>query len=109
MTERTVLNTDMDKAICELADAVAYHQQAVTRTRQAQQAETTAMNRLNNAQKAIDKIVEALRQMCPGDSDWRRKSYAVRDPLPSVNPILQPSALPINAPPTWAERASDCA
>lgn len=57
----------------ELKDAVAAHTEAAGATGIARRAETAALNRLNEAQKAFDARVAELRAAAPWDSDWGNK------------------------------------
>lgn len=57
----------------ELKDAQAAHAEAVSATGVARRAETNALNRLNQAQKAFDERVLTLRASASADSDWGNK------------------------------------
>lgn len=56
---------------------------AVKALAQAQQSETSARNRVNNAQKAIDAAITEMRKEAPSDSDWgnMKKNYEPADDL----------------------------
>lgn len=67
-----MMNDDISKAFKELADAAERYNECSQQVSFARSAETTALNRLNNAQKALDELVASLRKAAPRDSDWRR-------------------------------------
>ena len=46
-------------------------------SRAASRAETAALNNLNNAQKAFDKVVDAIREDSAQQSEWNRKRNEV--------------------------------
>ena len=53
----------------ELANATVGYKEAARQAREASTRETTMRNRLNDAQKAFDKHVDALRKEAPA-GDW---------------------------------------
>ena len=70
---------DLREAKAELESTMTAHQTAARALGDAQRDETSARNRLNNAQKAFDAAVEAIRKDAPRDSDWhsaRQRSAA---------------------------------
>lgn len=68
------INSEMDAAIVELAIAGDVLEIASTRVQQARQAETSAINRVNNAQKRIDELVTCIKNSAPRNTDWRSKT-----------------------------------
>jgi hypothetical protein len=56
----------------EVAAAGEEYAACVEQTATARIAETTALNRLNEAQRQLDKIVAQMRKEAPRDSDWKR-------------------------------------
>lgn len=68
------INADMDAAIVELANSIDVLAIATDRTQQARQAEASAANRVNNAQKRIDELVASLKKLAPYNSDWRNQT-----------------------------------
>lgn len=46
--------------------------ECTARSRDARNSETDALNRLNEAQKAFDEYVVALKKNAPTESDWKR-------------------------------------
>lgn len=61
-----------------LEDAVTALEQARINEDAARKATTSATNRVNQAQKAMDDAVAALRDRAPRESDWRRRVEARR-------------------------------
>lgn len=58
-----------------LAEAVDGWEQAASKAEEARRAELTAMNRLNEAQKAFDKAVAVVQtNASPRGSDWSRRN-----------------------------------
>lgn len=53
---------------------------------------TTARNKVNDSQKALDAAMASLVSNAPRDSDWYRRSHATRFELPRITP---PPSLPI--------------
>ena len=68
------MNTEMDHAIVELANAQDSLAQAASRIVMARTEETECLNRVNKAQKKLDELVGALKKQAPRDSDWHRAS-----------------------------------
>lgn len=66
------LNTQMSNAIAEFALALDQHSAAAASTERARRDETTALNRVNEAQKKIDALTAELKKQAPRGSDWRR-------------------------------------
>lgn len=63
---------DYNKLLDDVATAQAKHGNAVEHVRIARSEETAALNRLNEAQKALDKALADLRKGAAHDSDWGR-------------------------------------
>lgn len=75
----------MEKLIAELKEAQedyekARHAESIARSRR-----TEALNKLNQAQREIDKAVEDLKKMAPGESDWRRAERTGMGTSPVIN------------------------
>ena len=74
----TDLSTHPDPAVRigplaeKLKAAQERHEQLAKVAREASRDETSALNRLNEAQKAFDEAVAALRKGAPRDSNWNR-------------------------------------
>ncbi len=66
--EQAKLNLDM---------ASSDWQEKYDQSRAASRAETAALNNLNNAQKAFDKVVDAIREDSTQRSEWNRKRNEV--------------------------------
>lgn len=62
--------TDLHQALIE---AQAAFDAADNEERAASSRRTTALNKLNSAQKAFDAGVEAVRNAAPRDSDWKSR------------------------------------
>lgn len=63
----------MEKEFEELRLATEAKMAAEVLMRQARQAETNAINRLNAAQKAIDNALTRLRAQAPRESEWHEQ------------------------------------
>lgn len=63
----------MEKEFEELRLATEAKMAAEVLMRQARQAETNAINRLNAAQKAIDNAMTRLRAQAPRESEWHEQ------------------------------------
>lgn len=72
--------TDKPKSIAELADDVAEatkaYENAVQEVRSAQKQQTSALNRLNEAQKAFSKQIDEFMSHAPTDTDWKRHNIS---------------------------------
>lgn len=62
---------DITKAIDALALCEAEYEAARSEAAHARNRETDALNRLNAAQKAVDKAIDARRSKSPLGSDWK--------------------------------------
>ncbi|MFN8758864.1 MAG: hypothetical protein ACK5XA_08650 [Tagaea sp.] len=56
----------------EVATATKRYAECLEQTSAARRAETNALNRLNEAQRQLDKIIAQMRKESPRDSDWQR-------------------------------------
>ncbi len=56
----------------EVAVATERYKSCLDATATARREETAALNRLNEAQRQLDKIIAQMRKESPRDSDWRR-------------------------------------
>ena len=56
----------------ELKQATEAYKIAESETSAARSRETSALNRLNKAQKAVSDMMFDLKKVAPRDSDWRR-------------------------------------
>jgi len=62
---------DMQEAIEELETASALLMKCQAATSTARNAETTAINRVNEAQKRVDTLIADMKKAAPQGSDWR--------------------------------------
>lgn len=60
-------------ATAALVDAVARHKLAAEAEKAASREETAALNMVNEAQKAVDKVLSEIHALAPFDSDWGRQ------------------------------------
>lgn len=65
---------NLSKAQEELADALNGFDECETSYKAASLRQTTALNRLNNAQKVFDECVAAIKKTSPHSSDWNRNN-----------------------------------
>lgn len=66
------INAMMNEAIIELANAIERHAQAQRRASEARGEECAALNRINEAQKKVDALVQTMKKQSPRESDWNR-------------------------------------
>lgn len=66
-TEKT-----LQELVADVEAATREYVEADKRESAARAAEVDAVNRLNNAQKALDAYVDGLRSRAPRGSDWKR-------------------------------------
>jgi hypothetical protein len=71
MAEKS-LNSQLYDAVAELAQRGDEHRLAALRAAEASRAETHALNRVNEAQAAFDKLVAQVKNAAPRSSDWKR-------------------------------------
>lgn len=72
---------DFAKLIDELNDARGRYESAKIEESTARGNATTALNRLNAAQRAVDGAIEQVKKQAPRDSDWqRREAERTRQP-----------------------------
>lgn len=68
--------TDFAKVLAlhagEIAAATERYKSCLDAAATARIEETAALNRLNEAQRQLDKIIAQMRKESPRDSDWRR-------------------------------------
>lgn len=64
---------DVSQAFEELESARVSYEDANVNARQASLRETEALNRLNDAQKRFDGLVESIRDQHPHRSDWKTR------------------------------------
>lgn len=79
----------MEKEFEELRLATEALKDAEVLERQARHAATTARNRLNAAQKAIDNALQRMKAQAPRDSDWSEQTLnpnrgIVHRPAPAI-------------------------
>lgn len=55
----------------EVAAATERYKSSLDATATARREETAALNRLNEAQRQLDKIIAQMRKESPRDSDWK--------------------------------------
>lgn len=67
------LNTLMDNAIVELAQANERLRACDRALGQARSAQCQAINRVNEAQRAFDKLVDSIRKESGNETDWKRQ------------------------------------
>lgn len=65
------MSAELKKAMDEMAAAEATYEAARKDAAYARNRETDALNRLNAAQKAVDKAIDAIRSQSSPGSDWR--------------------------------------
>lgn len=73
MSNNTKILDRLSAAARELQEASDALVQASLRRREADSAETAAMNRCNEAQKAFDAVTAELRKAAPLSTDWRAR------------------------------------
>lgn len=66
-TEKT-----LQELVADVERATREYEEASKRASAANSAECDAVNRLNEAQKALDAYVDGLRSRAPRGSDWKR-------------------------------------
>lgn len=62
----------MEKLIADLTAAQEDYEKAVQAASFARSRETDALNKLNDAQREVDKALEALKKLAPSGSNWKR-------------------------------------
>ena len=62
----------IEELVAAVNEATQAHGAAVDRTAMSRREETECLNRLNRAQAALDKALDALRAGAHRDSDWKR-------------------------------------
>ena len=72
MTEGATRDRSLAEMVEELDAATAELKRVLAEIAAARSRETTAMNRLNRAQQALDQRIESLREFAPRESDWGR-------------------------------------
>lgn len=65
--------TTLDEAIVELNKAVEEYVLCDRLLGEARSRHTSALNRVNKAQKQFDDLVFAVRKAAPRDTDWKRQ------------------------------------
>ena len=71
-TKPATMAQDMKSALDALEAASADWRRASSEAQQARNRETDCLNRVNQAQKAVDALVSKVRTHSPRDSDWDR-------------------------------------
>ena len=62
----------ISELVSDLKDATSAFNEAEGVESRARLDKTTAINRMNNAQKALDAAILALKKEAPRDSDWKQ-------------------------------------
>lgn len=76
----TAKEITLQQAEIELEKATEHYQTALSATSAARSRECSALNALNEAQRAFDKLVEAKKSSALHGSDWHRKKH--EKPIP---------------------------
>jgi len=63
---------DLGKLQSDVQQAQEDYEAATTKKKEASCEQTSCLNRLNSAQKALDEGVKALKDQSPRDTDWKR-------------------------------------
>jgi exonuclease VII small subunit len=72
MSKAAVKPTPRGSLVSDLERAKAAFDQADARAQNANETRATALGRLNEAQRAVDTVMDELKADAPRDSDWRR-------------------------------------
>ena len=66
------LNTQLANAVAAVASAQDHYHRAHEAANQARREETTALNKVNEAQRHFDALVAEVKKSAPRDTDWCR-------------------------------------
>ncbi len=66
--------TELEVAIANAVSATEQYVSASAKVDEARREETGCLNRMNQAQKILDELIQSIKASAPRDSNWGRKS-----------------------------------